>query len=161
MLVYPYEKAVSWRGDAKRVNRNCKDISVITLSSFREKAVYEGRRGLTTFKNMLFLYEEDALLAARGTSSVTQSVICWFVVCYEFGCWRCYILSVKMFRTMLCNDFLLPYWFFWNMEDYLLRFYEDVEQSSSLRSVSSCNVGWKVISRTVSRHFSINYVTQQ
>jgi len=47
------------------------------------------------------------------------------------------------------------------MEDYPLRFYEDVEQSSSLCSVSSCNVGWKVISRTVSRHFSINYVTQQ
>ena len=47
------------------------------------------------------------------------------------------------------------------MEDYPLRFYEDVEQISSLRSVSLCNVGWKVISRTVSLLFSINYVTQQ
>ena len=69
-------KLLAEEGDAKRVSRNCKDISVITPSSFREKAVYEGRRGLTTFKNMLFLYEEGALLAARGTSSVTQSVIC-------------------------------------------------------------------------------------
>lgn len=120
MLVYPYEKAVSWRGDAKRVSRNCKDISVIAPSSFREKAVYEGRRGLTTFKNMLFLYEEDALLAARGTSSVTQSVICWFVVCYEFGCWRCYILSVKMFRTMLCNDF---YYFTGSFETWKITYY--------------------------------------
>ena len=68
-------KLLAEEGDAKRVSRNCKDISVITPSSFREKAVYEGRRGLTTLKNMLFLYEEDALLAARGTSSMTQSII--------------------------------------------------------------------------------------
>ena len=129
MLVYPYEKAVSWRGDAKRVNRNCKDIFVITPSSFREKAVYEGRRGLTTFKNMLFLYEENALLAARGTSSVTQSVICWFVVCYEFGCWRCYILSVKMFRTMLCNDF---YYFTGSFETWKITYYVSMKMLSKV-----------------------------
>ena len=129
MLVYPYEKAVSWRGDAKRVSRNYKDISVITPSSFREKAVYEGRRGLTTFKNMLFLYEEDALLAARGTSSVTQSVICWFVVCYEFGYWRCYILSVKMFRTMLCNDF---YYFTGSFETWKITYYVSMKMLSKV-----------------------------
>ena len=129
MLVYPYEKAVSWRGDAKRVSRNCKDISVITPSSFREKAVYEGRRGLTTFKNMLFLYEEDALLAARGTSSMMQSVICWFVVCYELGCWRCYILSVKMFCTMLCSDF---YYFTGSFETWKITHYVSMKMLSKV-----------------------------
>lgn len=57
------KKLLAEEGDAKRVSRNCKDISVITPSSFREKAVYEGRRGLTTFKNMPFLPLKDALLA--------------------------------------------------------------------------------------------------
>lgn len=129
MLVYPYEKAVSWRGDAEWVSRNCKDISVSTPSSFREKAVYEGRRVLTTFKNMLFLYEEDALLAARGTSSMTQSVICWFVVCYEFGYWRCYILSVKMFCTMLCNDF---YYFTGSFETWKITYYVSMKMLSKV-----------------------------
>ena len=62
------------RRDAKLVDRNCTDFSVITPLSVCKEAEDETRRGPSTFENMPFLHAEDALLDARRASSSIQSV---------------------------------------------------------------------------------------
>ena len=50
-------------------------------------------------------------------------------MCYELGCWRCYILSVKMFRTMLCNDF---YYFTGSFETWKITYYVSMKMLSKV-----------------------------
>jgi len=50
--------------NADCVFRNCQDISLIILLSFRGKAQLEARRRPSTFENMPFKGQEDALLDA-------------------------------------------------------------------------------------------------
>jgi hypothetical protein len=49
---------------AEYSSRNCKDISLIILLSFRGKAQLEVRRRPSPFENMPFKGQEDALLDA-------------------------------------------------------------------------------------------------
>ena len=49
---------------AEYSSRNCKDISLIILLSFRGKAQLEARRRPSPFENMPFKGQEDALLDA-------------------------------------------------------------------------------------------------
>ena len=62
------------RRNAKLVDRNCADFSVITPLSVCKEAEDETRGGPSTFENMPFLHAEDALLDARRASSSIQSV---------------------------------------------------------------------------------------
>jgi hypothetical protein len=50
--------------NADSVFRDCQDISLINLLSFREKAQLEARRRPSLFEKMPFKGQEDALLEA-------------------------------------------------------------------------------------------------
>jgi len=58
------------RRNAKLVDRNCTNFSVITPLSVCREAEDETRRGLSTFENMPFMHAEDALLDVRRAFSL-------------------------------------------------------------------------------------------
>ena len=73
--------------------------SICKLFSCVLRGVYafqDGRRGLSTFKNMLFLTQEGRLLRARRAYIRMQNVTRWFLVGYILGCRRLYLRVVRV-----------------------------------------------------------------
>ena len=74
-------------------------------------AFQDGRRGLSTFKNMPFLPREGRLLRARRAYTRTQNITRWFLVGYIFGYRRLYLRVVRVVSLVGCKDFSSFCWF--------------------------------------------------
>lgn len=106
---YPYKNTDRERKNTNHTYRNCWYFSLIILLFIREEADVEVRRGSSTFKNMPFLGVEDALLEARRASSWMLCVMYWFCVGYQLCFMQLYTLLLRVFLSMICNDFLSLY----------------------------------------------------
>ena len=80
----------------------CKYFSPFSILTH---ALHEWRRGPSTFKNMPFLRQEDALLGARKASSPTIIISYWFIESYRLYVRRLHPLILHVFSKMHCNDF--------------------------------------------------------
>ena len=67
-------------------------------------AFQDGRRGLSTFKNMPFLPREGRFLRARRAYTRMQSVTRWFLVGYMLCCRRCYLRVLRVVSLVGCKD---------------------------------------------------------
>ena len=74
-------------------------------------AFQDGRRGLSTSENMLFLPWEGRLLRARRAYIRMQNVTRWFLVGYILGCRRLYLRVVRVVSLVGCKDFSSFCWF--------------------------------------------------
>ena len=85
--------------------RDCQDISLINLLSFRGKAQLVARRCPSTFENMPFKGQEDALLDAWRGLSLFCLITFWVTDGY------CYLpilscpFSKNEYNKILCKDF--------------------------------------------------------
>ena len=68
-------------------------------------AFQDGRRGLSTSENMLFLPWEGRLLRARRAYIRMQNVTRWFLVGYILGCRRWYMRILRVVSLVGCKDF--------------------------------------------------------
>ena len=80
----------------------CKYFSPFSILTH---ALHGWRRGPSTFKNMPFLRQEDALLGARKASSSMLLISHWLTDSYIFHKRRLYPLILTVFYMMQCNDF--------------------------------------------------------
>ena len=69
-------------------------------------AFQDGRRGLSTFKNMPFLPQEGRFLRARRAYTRMQNVTHWFLVGYILGCRWWYMRVVRVVSLVGCKDYL-------------------------------------------------------
>ena len=69
-------------------------------------AFQDGRRGLSTFKNMPFLPREGRLLRARRAYTRMQNVTHWFLMGYILGCRWWYMRVVRVVSLVGCKDYL-------------------------------------------------------
>ena len=67
-------------------------------------AFQDGRRGLSTFKNMPFLPQEGRLLRARRAYTRTQNITRWFLVGYILDYRRWYLRVVRVVSLVGCKD---------------------------------------------------------
>ena len=72
-------------------------------------AFQDGRRGLSTFKNMLFLPQEGRFLRARRAYTRMQNVTHWFLEGYILGC-RQWHLRVLRVASLVCYKDFLPFY---------------------------------------------------
>ena len=105
---YYKETDKEWE-NAKLAGIYCQDISEITLPSIRKEAELDRRRRPSTFENMPFFMQEDALLEARKASSSVQLITYWPAVCYKLSFRKHSSPILRMFELMLYKDFLLHY----------------------------------------------------
>ena len=68
-------------------------------------AFQDGRRGLSPFKNMLFLPWEGRFLRARRAYTRMQNITRWFLVGYILGCRRWYMRILRVVSLVGCKDF--------------------------------------------------------
>ena len=68
-------------------------------------AFQDGRRGLSTFKNMPFLPREGRFLRARRAYTRMQNITRWFLVGYILGCRWWYMRVVRVVTMVGCKDF--------------------------------------------------------
>ena len=73
-------------------------------------AFQDGRRGLSTFKNMPFLPREGRFLRARRAYTRTQNITRWFLVGYILDCRRWYLRVVRVVGLVGCKDFSSSCW---------------------------------------------------
>ena len=73
-------------------------------------AFQDGRRGLSTSENMLFLPWEGRFLRARRAYTRMQNITRWFLVGYILGCRRWYMRVVRVVGLVGCKDFLSFCW---------------------------------------------------
>lgn len=116
MWSHPYKTIEKGETQHKYRKKNVKIFGDTLSSSFWEGQREEWRRGLSAFKNMLFLKAENALLEARKASSSAILITYWFIVCYKLNYYRHYAFTVKMYTFALCHDFSSFYWLFRNKE---------------------------------------------
>ena len=68
-------------------------------------AFQDGRRGLSTSQNMLFLPWEGRFLRARRAYTRTQNITRWLLVGYILGCRRWYMRILRVVSLVGCKDF--------------------------------------------------------
>ena len=68
-------------------------------------AFQDGRRGLSTFKNMPFSPQEGRFQRARRAYTRTQNVTRWFLVGYILCCRRWYMRILRVVSWVGCKDF--------------------------------------------------------
>ena len=85
--------------------RDCQDISLIILLSFRGKAQLEARRRPSPFENMPFKGQEEALLDAWRGPSLVYLITSWFTDGYYDLPQLSYSSSKNEYNKLLCKDF--------------------------------------------------------
>ena len=86
------------------VFRDCQDISLINLLSFREKAQLEARRRPSTIENMPFKGQEEALLDAWRGLSLFCFITFWFTDGYYYLPILSCSFSKNEYNRSLCKD---------------------------------------------------------
>ena len=73
-------------------------------------AFQDGRRGLSTFENMLFLPREGHFLRARRAYTRMQNVTRWLLVGYILGCRQWHLCVLRVVGLVGCKDFSSFWW---------------------------------------------------
>ena len=68
-------------------------------------AFQDGRRGLSTFKNMPFLSQEGRFLRARRAYTRTQNITRWLLVGYILDYRQWHLCVVRVVSLVGCKDF--------------------------------------------------------